>query len=222
MRFIICLLFSITAFSQSKPIELKIDTIITSNTEDNRRKFTIQYHMSNLTDKPITFVLNTVSIIPIGGGSLRPNPYYKLYENKTSIDLSGIFTGEHKSRIFKSEKEYNSYRDSLTNYIKNRTPEDLMKLKRANFIDNIQKMKPNETKNFTAILLWDKQRYHKNDVYEHYIQENEQHFFELHINLMKEELLLTFSEEEKNEILKDQNFTKGWFTSNKVAIDFSE
>lgn len=222
MRFIICLLFAITAFSQSKPIELKIDTIITSNTEDNRRKFTLHYHLTNLTDKPIAFVLDTVSIIPIGGGSLRPNPYYKLYENKTSIDLSGIFTGQQKSRIFKSEKEYNNYRDSLTIYIKNRTPEELTKLKRASFIDNIQKMKPHETKNFKAILLWDKQRYHKNDVYEHYIQENEQHFLELHINLMKEELLLNFSEEEKNEILKDLNLTKGWFTSNKVAIDFSE
>ena len=222
MRFIICLLFAITAFSQSKPIELKIDTIITSNTEDNRRKFTIKYRLTNLTDKPIAFVLDTVTIIPIGGGSLRPNPYYKLYENKTSIDLSGIFTGEQKSRIFKSEKEYNSYRDSLTNYIKNRTPEQMAKVKRDNFIDNIQKMKPNETKNFTAILLWDKQRYHKNDIYEYYIQENEQHFFELHINLMKEELLLTFSEEERKDILKDLNLTKGWFTSNKVPIDFNE
>lgn len=222
MRFIICLLFSITAFSQSKPIELKIDTIKTSNTEDNRRKFTLQYHLTNLTDKPITFVLDTVTIIPIGGGSLRPNPYYKLYENKTSIDVSGIFTGEQKSRVFKSEKEYIRYRDSLVNYIKNRTPEQLAKLKRANFIDNIQKMKPNETKNFTAILFWDKQRYHKNDFYEYYIQENEQHFLELHINLMKEELLLDFSEEERNEILKDLNLTKGWFTSNKVLIDFNE
>ncbi|WP_445453682.1 hypothetical protein [Flavobacterium sp. 25HG05S-40] len=222
MRFIICLLFAITAFSQSKPIELKIDTIITSNTEDNRRKFTIKYHLTNLTDKPITFVLDTATIIPIGGGSLRPKPYYKLYENKTSIDLSGIFTGEQKSRIFKSEKEYNSYRDSLTNYIKNRTPEELVQLKRANFIENIQKMRPNETKNFTAILFWNKQRYHKNDFYEHYIQENEPHFLELHINLMKEELLLNSSEDERKDILKDQNLTKGWFTSNKVPIDFNE
>ena len=222
LKYFFCLSFSITALSQARPIELKIDTIKTLNTEDNHRKFTIQYHLTNLTDKPIAFVLDTVSIIPIGGGSLRPNPYYKLYENNSSIEFSGILTGKQKKLTFTSEKEFKTYRDSLIKHFNNKTPEEQAQLKRANFINNIQKMKPHETKNFTAILLWNKQRYHKNDVYEYYIQENEQHFLELHINLMKEELLLNFSEEERKEILKDLNITKGWFTSNKIAIDFGE
>lgn len=89
-------------------------------------------------------------------------------------------------------------------------------------IKNIQEMKPNETREYSTTFNWDKNRYFKNDVMEYYIDENEPHFFELHMNLMKEELLSNFSEEEKNEILKDKNFIKGWFTSNKVEINFRE
>jgi hypothetical protein len=39
---------------------------------------------------------------------------------------------------------------------------------------------------------------------------------------MTEELLLSFSEAEKNEILKDKILTKGWFTSNKMEINLGE
>jgi len=72
------------------------------------------------------------------------------------------------------------------------------------------------------MFLWDKERYHKNDVIEYFIEEKEKHFFELHINLMTTELLSNFTEEEKKEVLKDKTLTKGWFTSNKVEIDLSE
>ncbi len=222
MKFIICLLFSITVFSQTKPIEIKIDSLTSSNTDDGRRSFTLQYHITNLTEKPISFVLNTTSIIPIGAGSLSPRPYYKVYENEASIDVSGIFTGERKIRSFKDEAELNRYRDSLMNYRKSKTPEEISQLKKEYFLENIQKLAPKETKHFTTVLAWNKKRYHKNDVIEYYIEEKEKHFFELHINLMVEELLSNFTEEEKKEVLKDKVLTKGWFTSNKVEIDLSE
>jgi len=222
MKFIICLLFSIMVFGQSKPIELKIDSIKAKNTDNGRRKFTLQYHITNLTDKPITFVLDTTHIVPIGGGSLRPNPYYKLYENEASIDVNGIFTDQLKRRAFKDEAEFNRYRDSLMNYIESRTPEQLSHSRKQGFLENIQKLAPKETKHFTTVLAWDKERYHRNDVIEYYISEKEKHFLELHINLMTEELLYSFTEEEKKEVLKDKILTKGWFTSNKVEIDLSE
>lgn len=222
MKYLVILLFSITVFAQSKPIELKIDGIKTVNTDNDGRKFTLQYHITNLTEKPIAFVLDTTHIVPIGGGSLRPNPYYKLYENETSIDVNGIFTDQLKRRTFKDEAEFNRYRDSLMNYRKSKTPEEISQLKKEYFSKNIQKLAPKETKHFTTVLVWDKKRYHKNDVIEYYIEEKEKHFFELHINLMVEELLSNFTEEEKKEVLKDKVLTKGWFTSNKVEIDLSE
>ncbi|NNT70766.1 hypothetical protein HKT18_00925 [Flavobacterium sp. IMCC34852] len=222
MKFIICFLFSITAFTQTKPIELKIDSINSTETEDGRREFKLQYHITNLSDKAISFILNTKSLIPIGAGSLNPAVYYKLYENENSIDVSGIFTGERKIRSFKNETELKKYTDSLMNYMKSRTPEQLSQIRKEGFLENIQKLAPKETKYLTAIFAWDKKRYHKNDVIEYYIEEKEKHFFELHINLMAEELLMNFSEEEKKELLKDKVLTKGWFTSNKMEIDLSE
>ncbi len=222
MKHLFLLLFSITAFSQSKPIEIKIDAIKTSDSDEERRQFTLQYHITNLTEKSIAFVLDTTHIVPIGAGSLRPNPYYKLYENETSIDVNGIFTDQLRRRYFKDEAELNRYRDSLMNYIESRTPEQLSQSRKQGFLENIQKLAPKETKYFTTVIAWDKKRYHKNDVIEYYIAEKEKHFFELHINLMIEELLSNFTEEEKKEVSKDKVLIKGWFTSNKVEIDLSE
>jgi len=222
MRFIICLLFSITAFSQSKPIELKIDSINISSIEDKERMYSIHYHLTNLSDKAISFVLNTKSIIPINGGSLRPYPYYKIYENDKSFDASGIFFSKNTQISFNDEKALKKYQDSIINTFKNKTVEQLLQKKKENFLNNIQHLKPKETLNCIAVLYWDKKRYFKNDAIEYYIEEKEPYSIELHVNLMKEELLLDFSEEERNEILKDLNLTKGWFSSNKVLIDFSE
>ena len=220
MKFIICLLFSIASFSQTKPLELKIDTINSSQDEDNDRRFVLQYHITNLSDKAVSFVLNTKGLIPIGAGSLRSNPYFKIYENGKSFDAQGIFTSG--KRKFESEKAVQDFNDSIRNLFAKKTLEQLLLEKKKNFLNNIQKLEPKETLNFEAVLNWNKQRYFKNDVYEYYIQEKEKYYFELHINLMKEELLLDFSEEERNEILKDKTLTKGWYTSNKVLIDFSE
>lgn len=222
MKFVFLLFFSIPLFSQTKPLELKIDTIKTSTDDDNDRQFVLYYHITNLSDKPVCFELNTNSIIPISGGSLRPYPYYKIYENDKSFDATGIFIGEKSKRVFKSQNEAQNYNDSIINAFKNRTLEQLILKKKEDFLNNIHTLKPKETMNINAVLIWNKKRYFKNDELEYYIEEKEPYFFELHINLMKEELLRDFSEEEKKEILNGKDLIKGWYTSNKVPIDFSE
>jgi len=221
MKYFYILFFCLTAFSQSKPLELKILSL-TEIDSVSERTFSLGFSISNKTDKTIHFILNPEGLIPISGGSMRPNPYYKIYEKETSIDISNLFTGRKVSRTFKSEEDFKKYQDSLSEVVKNKTLEELVKENKASTIKNIQEMKPNETKEYSSTFRWDKNRYFKNDVMEYYIDEKESHFFELHINLMKEELLSKFSEEEQNEILKDKNFIKGWFTSNKVEINFRE
>ena len=221
MKYFYILFFCLTAFSQSKPLELKILSL-TEIDSVSERTFSLDFSISNKTDKTIHFILNPEGLIPISGGSMRPNPYYKIYEKETSIDISNLFTGRKVSRTFKSEEDFKKYQDSLSEVVKNKTLEELVKENKASTIKNIQEMKPNETKEYSSTFRWDKNRYFKNDVMEYYIDEKESHFFELHINLMKEELLSKFSEEEKNEILKDKNFIKGWFTSNEVEINFRE
>ena len=221
MKYFYILFFCLTAFSQSKPLELKILSL-TEIDSVSERTFSLGFSISNKTDKTIHFILNPEGLIPISGGSMRPNPYYKIYEKETSIDISNLFTGRKVSRTFKNEEDFKKYQDSLFEVVKNKTLEELVKENKASTIKNIQEMKPNETKEYSSTFRWDKNRYFKNDVMEYYIDEKEPHFFELHINLMKEELLSKFSEEEQNEILKDKNFIKGWFTSNKVEINFRE
>ncbi|HOD10539.1 MAG TPA: hypothetical protein PKH91_07330 [Flavobacterium sp.] len=221
MKYFYILFFCLTAFSQSKPLELKILSL-TEIDSVSERTFSLDFSISNKTDKTIHFILNPEGLIPISGGSMRPNPYYKIYEKETSIDISNLFTGRKVSRTFKNEEDFKKYQDSLSEVVKNKTLEELVKENKASTIKNIQEMKPNETKEYSSTFRWDKNRYFKNDVMEYYIDEKEPHFFELHISLMKEELLSKFSEEEQNEILKDKNFIKGWFTSNKVEINFRE
>jgi hypothetical protein len=222
MKLIVCLFFAITVFGQEKPIEIKIDSLSILNSNETERKFVLHYHLTNLNNKPITFILDPKEVIPIGAGSLRPNVYYKLYENDTAIEANGILTGNSNIRYFKSEADYTRYIDSVDTYIKSRTPEQLSQIKKEGFLEHIQNMEANQTKHFRSILVWDKRRYHRNDVIEYYIEEKEKHFIELHINLMTEELLMSFSEAEKKELLKDKTLTKGWFTSNKMEIDLGE
>ncbi|TDP58762.1 hypothetical protein [Flavobacterium dankookense] len=215
------LLYSSFLFGQ-KPVEIRIDSLTSYDETQEERTFTIKYSITNKTDKTINFILNPEDLIPISGGSMRPKPYYKIYENETSIDMNSLFTRRKETRTFKNEEDFKKYQDSLSEVVKNKTLEELVKENKANTIKNILEMKPNETREYSTTFRWDKNRYFKNDVMEYYIDEKEPHFFELHINLMKEELLSKFSEKEKNEILKDKNFIKGWFTSNKVEINFRE
>jgi len=222
MKLIVCLLFAVTVFGQQKPLEIKIDSLSVLNSNETERKFILHYHLTNLTNKPITFILNPKDLIPIGAGSLRPNVYYKLYENETAIEANGIINVESNIRYFKSEAEYTQYIDSLDTYIKSRTPEQLSQIKKDGFLENIQNIEANQTKHFTTILVWDKNRYHRNDAIEYYLEEKEKHFLELHINLMAEELLSNFTEDEKKEVLSNKIFIKGWFTSNKIEIDLGE
>ena len=222
MKFIICLLFSVTVFSQTKPLELKIDSIKTTNTTDKDREFIINYHITNLTDKPVSFVLNTKSIIPISSGSLMTSPYYKIYENDKSFDAEGIFFSKNIEYSFNSEQALKKFNDSIDTVIKNKTYEQILAEIKEKFLSNIKKLGPKETIILQTKLYWNKQRYIKNDDIEYYIEEKEKYFFELDINLMKEELLSYLPEEQRKEILKDKDLTKGWYTSNKVPIDFSE
>lgn len=222
MKLIVCLFFAITVFGQEKPIEIKIDSLSVLNSSESERKFVLHFHLTNLTNKPISFILNPKDLIPIGAGSLRPNVYYKLYENDTAIEANGILNGDSSIRYFKSEAEYTRYIDSVDTYIKSRTPEQLSQIKKEGFLEHIQNMAANQTKHFRSILVWDKRRYHRNDAIEYYIEEKEKHFIELHINLMTEELLSDFTAAEKKDVLSNKIFIKGWFTSNKMEIDLGE
>jgi len=86
----------------------------------------------------------------------------------------------------------------------------LEKEKKERIRNFIQDMKPKEEKQYQITLNWDKTRYFRIDEMEYYINETAKHFFELHINLMQDELLSNFTTTEKEEVLKGKNIIKGF------------
>ncbi|MDN3678159.1 hypothetical protein QWY90_12665 [Flavobacterium paronense] len=222
MKHLLFLLISFTAFAQNKAIKIEIDSVTSFDSIPTERIYTIKYHIENLTDKPISFIANTQNLIPINTGSQRHNGYYKLFEEQKPIDMNTIFT----NKLFKSKKEYKFYDDktaeevekiAMEEFVKNHwdeTNKDLMK--------SIIMMQPKETKNFTVKLYWNKERYRKEDEFEFYIEEKATHYIEFAVNLLLEEFKEKLTEEEYSAIINDKTFIKGWYTSNKVPIDFSE
>jgi hypothetical protein len=212
------ILFSITTFYQNKFVELKIDSLITDNSDPKERKFTINYHIKNLTEKPIAFVLNTNSIAPVVLGSGSISLYYKLFEENSSIDLAGIFRTKKGKSTLDSIFGLKTNEDSLSKNIR----DYLEKLKKSHnkaLLNSIVKIAPNEIKYYSIALFWNKERYQKEDDIEYYLDEKLKHYFEISANLMKEELENKFSPEQFKSIIEDKTLVKGWFTSNKVEID---
>jgi hypothetical protein len=218
MRFLFScfLLFSIASFSQDKLIELKIDTIITDNSNPKERKFTVNYHIKNLTQNPVTFILNTKSIISNSTGSLKYIPYYKLFEKNTPIDIPVFNNGINKK--FYLNSFLNSRKDSTGKPIKNYL-EKIQKKNNEILVNSITRIDANELKKYSVSLFWDKERYLKYNDSEYYLDEKQKHYFEISIHLMKEELKEKFTAEQFKNIIEDKTLIKGWFTSNKSEID---
>jgi hypothetical protein len=89
-------------------------------------------------------------------------------------------------------------------------------------MNSIFVLKPNETKQFVQQINWDKKRYIKSHDLEYYFDENHKYFLELELTLMKSEFQDRLTKEELEAIMKNENFIKGNYKSNKVEINFKE
>lgn len=81
-------------------------------------------------------------------------------------------------------------------------------------------MQPKESKSFVIKTVWDKKRYYIQDDLEYYLDEKDKFEFELTFQLIKTHFENRLSPEEFAKIAKDKNFIEGFFTSNKVDINF--
>jgi len=216
--FLAILFVCFSSFAQNLPIEIKIDTLITDNSDSKVRKFTLNYHLKNLTDKQVSFLLNTESIIAFSSGSLNPRPYYKLFEDNNSIDIPGIFSIGNRDQLPLNEVDFSKISQDSINRIVAKYLEKRKAENNKNITNNIQRLEPNEIKNYSVTLFWNKERYRKQDVYEYYLEEKSIHHLEISINLMREELENKLTPEQFKYIMEDKTFIKGWFTSNKVEI----
>jgi hypothetical protein len=242
MRLLFTLLFSSLTFAQISAIKIEIDSVKYIDSIPSERTFTINYHIENLTDNEISFFLNPKSIIPNSRASMSRKVIYNIYQYNEKLNLDDIFTDRRKLdfgkqiQYAKTEEERRSLMndylkkdleidfDSLMKYKKNETGINkyFSKSESISIMKSIIKLKPKESKFYSAEVIWDKKRYFKIDDNEFYLNEDMPHFIELTINLMKEEFKDKIINEEFEKIIINPNFISGWFISNKVEINFKE
>jgi hypothetical protein len=225
-------------FGQNPPIAIRIDTITSLDSIPSERKFAINYTIENLTDNEVSFFLNPNALISNSRASMSRFVSYKIYQDKEAIDIDNIF-GNRKSERFeedlKNAKTEEEKKIVIEKHLKEMNIDVASDLKKAkedenyfwkrqnkDLLEDRITLNPNQKKSFTKTFSWDKKRYFKIDEVEYYIDEKIPHYFELSINLMKEEFKDKLSTEEFDKIQNDKSFIKGWFTSNKMEINFKE
>ena len=235
MRVNYFLLFFFT-LSVSAQIELKIDSISSLDSITSERKFTINYHIENLTDKEVSFILYPKTLTDFNSGSMARTIFYKIYQNKELLDFENIFINK-KMKVFRNAQEKAKTQEEkdliLKKFLKDEMKIDMDSIKKKNekelliwqkkeLLNSNITLKPKERISYSKNLIWDKKRYFKIENNEFYIDEEKPHYIELTINLRKEDLKEELDTKEFQDIMNNPNFIKGWFTSNKVEINFKE
>jgi hypothetical protein len=237
MKYLLLFFISFSGYSQ---IEIKINTINSFEISPKKRKFVIDYQISNKENKEIKFFLLPHSLIANSASYLTLFPVYKIYLNGVFEDVDGpfyeTFFGEQNDidQIINEEdkkkqieiltsKLEEEYKNIIANYKSDRVNrDDNWIYTNQKLLQSIVYLKPNETKNFQIITFWDKQRYFKIDENEYYLDENEKYEFELSLYLDKLNRKEKLTEEEFTKIKNDENFIEGRFSSNKMKINFGE
>lgn len=229
-------LFFFVALSVSAQIELKIDSIISLDTIPTERKFTLNYHLENLTDKEVSFFLYPKTLTPNLRASQSKTIIYKIFQESDLLDIEDVFKNKKREAFFKKLEEAKTQKEKdslLSIFFKKemnldfqtmikKDGKELLKQEKELVVNSIISLKPKEKILYTKTLNWDKTRYYKIVDNEYYINEDKAHFIELSINLMKDGFNYNLEPEEFEKITGKMNFIQGTFTSNKMEINFKE
>lgn len=247
MRILLALFFLMSCSLYAQPLTLRIDSIAFKEEIKDERIFTFKYHLKNNTADTLSFFLDPKNVSPSTGGSLTKEMYYKIYEDTNFIEIGQAFT-----QFFPDPAEFKfdenmtqSQKDSVAiGYMAKKLEEDPAKLLKIYIEEGVaalmdpsrdymQKMDkrvknyyhtllPNQTEQFSADFRWNKNRYYYMEPNEFYLDENAKHYIELTFVALKEEFKGKVESEVYEKIMKNPNFIKGVFVSNKVEIDFNE
>jgi len=245
LRAVLFLLIGFTSFAQ--PITIKIDALTANDSVPDSREFNLKYRVINNTSDTLKLFFNPNGFTPTAGSSIAKISYYKIYENDTFIDIGSIFTinGTITSKFsikdidsIKTKEDlekmyvqflsqhYKTPLDSLQKVYKEEGFETLLKFEGKKYFDLEKKRKidyqvldPNEQLKCSMVFNWDKKRYFYRAPHEYYLDENTKHYFEITLIALKEEYKNKIDEAVYNKALKDPNFIKGVFVSNKVEIN---
>ena len=234
LRVVLFLLYSSLSFGQ-KPLEIVIDSITSSDTLGTIRKFTVNYHIQNTSDKEVKFincsypmtnfypdvnVLKVYSVIVENDNYIRLNILHKNLDQMLYLDsLNYAKTDEERAKIIK-----NRYKIKPIDTLKLKN--DIEKRRKINDFDyvksSIHTFQPKETRQLTETFYWNKRRYYKVDDLEYYIDEKEPYYLELSMVHYKKDFQYFFPEEEYKKMKDNPNFLEGTILSNKMEINFKE
>ncbi|WP_432672027.1 hypothetical protein [Flavobacterium sp. SM2513] len=245
MRIFSVVFLLISNFLFAQPLTLTIESITSKDSLPNQREFKLKYFIKNNTSDTLHFFFLPKNISPSTGGSLTKEIYYKIYENDNFIEIGLAF---NQVTLEKSEFDFEgatqTQKDSLIIvYFAKKVEEDVDKLLKIfkekgtaglldssnDYIQKIYKKRdnyyhtllPNQREDFEAVFQWNKDRYYYNEPNEFYLDDNAKHYFEITLVALKEEFKDKLDAELYNKIMKEPNFIKGVFVSDKVEINFN-
>lgn len=234
LRVVLFLLYSSLSFGQ-KPLEIVIDSITSIDTLGTIRKFTVNYHIQNTSDKEVKFINCSYPMTNFYPDVNVLKVYSVIVENDNYIRLNILEKNlgylQHLDSLNNAESDETRAKIRLA-YIK-RKPRDTTKMKeeverrrRINDFDyvksSIHTFRPKEVRSLTETFYWNKKRYYKVDDLEYYIDEKEPYYLELSMVHYKKDFQYFFPEEEYKKMKDNPNFLEGTILSNKMEINFKE
>ncbi len=216
------LLVGLCTNAQNTDIEVQIDSITHHDTSTSERIFTVHYHIKNKAKSLISLVLNTKELRSNMYNYSSWIPSYRLFQEKKMIETNTVFDSKKSDAVLKKiMQDLENNRKGLADYLLKQQQELTIKNSKK-IIESIIKFQPNETKNFSATLSWDKNRYHKFEDNEYFLDQKTTHYLDLFLYLNKEELTSTLLPEDLKIILNDPTIITGWIYTNKVEINFKD
>jgi hypothetical protein len=223
MRFFFIYFLLVSCVLQSQPLSVSIDSIVTDDSNPKERKFTISYSISNRTDDKITFFFKPHALTSSVRSSGTNAPCYVIYSEDEVMNVPAILQtkindednlalhkGKHEEHI---KKIMAAPKDSIEQYIRKNTSDRLMQ--------DVYSLNPKEVKKICQVFLWNKNRYHKLEDNEYYIDENKHHYIKIFVTLLREHYKDQLTATDFDKIMTDPNFIKGVFISNKMEINFN-
>ncbi len=212
MKYCLFFLICLPIFSISQPLKLTIDQI-TATDSTYRRSFNIDFSIQNTSDQEISFFLDPTNFTPAQSGPLSNAVFYKIYHNNDEVSATNILSYRISEQEFQSRKAV----DYSELYI-----ETLRKNHQDKFFNSLIILRPQEKINYRKELLWNFERYQKNGDHEYFLESDQPYYLELLVIFWREEYVSKTNESQYQSILENKSLIKGWFASNKVAIDFSD
>lgn len=222
LSLIVLLFFGWNCSAQTTEVAVQIDSITHIDPSPNERLFTVHYSVTNKTKDVISLILNTRSIKPNMYNHSSWIPSYRLYQEENVVETNSIFNSKKNDAALKQLiQALEENRKDLADFLAKQT-EEIKQKTRKEILESVLQFQGNETKKFTANLSWDKNRYHKFEDNEYYLNNNDTHFLDLFLYFNKHELASNLLAEDLKNILETPNLISGWITSNKFPINFKD